>query len=75
MQGLMYCEKIQTLGWEFLMHPSYSLDISSTDYHLFLSLDNLLLNEQLKNREAVEKALESFFTSRGRDFYKNVINK
>ncbi|GFX12538.1 putative DD34D transposase [Trichonephila clavipes] len=33
-------QKLWELGWEFLMHPPYSLDLTPNDYHLFLLLQN-----------------------------------
>ncbi|KAF8778814.1 Histone-lysine N-methyltransferase SETMAR like protein [Argiope bruennichi] len=37
-------DTIQTLGWELLLHPPYTLDISPSDCRLLLNLDNHLRN-------------------------------
>ena len=36
-------QKLNELGYEVLPHPSYSHDLSPTDYHLLKYLDSLLL--------------------------------
>ena len=36
--------KIAELNWEIMLHPPYSPDISPTDFHLFLSLNNIYHN-------------------------------
>ncbi|KOC65616.1 Histone-lysine N-methyltransferase SETMAR, partial [Habropoda laboriosa] len=68
----MTSEKIKTLGRELLMHSSYSSDINPSGYHLFLSLDDCFKNQQFRNKEAVEAALDQFFTSKDHNFYENV---
>ncbi|GFT57811.1 mariner Mos1 transposase [Trichonephila clavipes] len=35
-------QKLWNLGWEVLIHPSYSPDLALSDYHLFLALQNYL---------------------------------
>lgn len=68
-------EKLKSLEWEILPHPPYSPDISPSDYHLFLSLDNHLRNRHFRNRDAIEKELDSFFSSKNKEFYKKGIYK
>ncbi|GFX18050.1 histone-lysine N-methyltransferase SETMAR [Trichonephila clavipes] len=34
-------------GWEVLMHPPYSPDLAPSDYHLFLTFQNLLSDKKL----------------------------
>jgi [histone H3]-lysine36 N-dimethyltransferase SETMAR len=62
--------KLKELGYEILPHPPYSPDISPTDDHLFLSLDNFL--RSISNITDIEKA---FIGSRRPDFFKSGINK
>ena len=35
--SLVTRQKLRELGWEVLMHPPYSPDLASSDYHLFRS--------------------------------------
>lgn len=66
-------QKIRDLGWEVLLHPSYSPDLSPSDYHLFRSLQNTLGNTQLASREICENWLSEFFANRDEDFYERGI--
>jgi len=50
--SLMTRQKLRELGWEVLMHPLYSPDIASSDYHLFRSLQNSLNGVKLASKEA-----------------------
>ena len=68
-------QKLQELGYETLPHPPYSPDISPTDYHLFLSLDNFLRNKTFNNREDVQNTFASFVENCDSLFFKNGINK
>ncbi|GFX64125.1 histone-lysine N-methyltransferase SETMAR [Trichonephila clavipes] len=36
--SVVTCQKLWGLGWEVLMHPPYSPDLTPSDYHLFLVL-------------------------------------
>lgn len=68
-------QKLQELNYETLPHPPYSPDISPTDYHLFLSLDNFLRNKQFKSLDDVHHSFVSFIESRDPDFFRSGINK
>ena len=46
--SLMTRQKLLQLGWEVLIHPPYSPDITASDFHLFQSLQ-ILLMEKKKN--------------------------
>ena len=67
--------KLHELGYEILHYPPYSSDISSTDYHLFLSFDNFLRYKMFNNQYDVQQAFVSFIESRDPDFFKSGINK
>lgn len=45
----MTYNKIVELEWEIMSHPSHLFDLSSTDFHLFMSLDNHMRKKQFKN--------------------------
>ncbi|GFU40997.1 histone-lysine N-methyltransferase SETMAR [Trichonephila clavipes] len=40
-------QKLWELGLEVLMHAPYSPDLPPTDYHIFLSLQNFLIDNKL----------------------------
>ncbi|GFV44298.1 histone-lysine N-methyltransferase SETMAR [Trichonephila clavipes] len=39
-------QKLWELGWEVLMHPPYSPDLTPSDYHLFPALQNFLSDKK-----------------------------
>ncbi|GFU00687.1 transposable element Tcb2 transposase [Trichonephila clavipes] len=63
-------QKLWELGWEVLMHPPYSLDRTPSDYHLFLALQNFLIDKKLGSREDCENRLLKFFANKDHDFFK-----
>ena len=59
--------KSQELGGiELVLHPAYSPDLATSDYHLFRSIAHFLHRINLKNIEAVEVGLAEFFVSKTR---------
>jgi len=42
---------LETLKWEVLSHPPYSLDIAPSDYHLFLSMVHCLTEQHFHSYE------------------------
>ncbi|GFY12705.1 transposase [Trichonephila clavipes] len=40
-------QNLWELSWEALMHPPYSPDLASSDYHLFLAFQNFLSDKKL----------------------------
>ena len=62
-------QKLRELGWEVLMHPSYSPDITTSDDHLFRSLQNSLYETKLASRDACENHLIQFFNQKSQKFY------
>ena len=46
--SLMTRQKLLQLGWEVLIHPSYSPDIAPWDFHLFQSLQNSLNGKKIQ---------------------------
>ncbi|GFU85886.1 histone-lysine N-methyltransferase SETMAR [Trichonephila clavipes] len=68
-------QKLWELGWEVLMHPSYSPDLAPNDSYLFLALQNFLSDKKLGSREDCENRLLEFFANKGQDFYERGNNK
>ena len=68
-------EKITNLKFETLPHPPHYPDLSPTDYHFFLALDNFLFGKVLSNRNNPKNVFQEFVASLTSDFYQNVIQK
>jgi histone-lysine N-methyltransferase SETMAR len=68
-------QKLNELGYETLPHPPYSPDLSTTDYHFFKHLDNLLWEKVFNNQDAAENAFREFIDSRTTEFYASGKNK
>lgn len=51
-------EKIWSLGWEIPLRPPYSLDLASTDFHLFRSQEYFIRNKEVQNSST------NFFSAR-----------
>ena len=72
----MALAKITELNWEITLHPPYSPDLSPTDFHLFLSLDNHMKNRRFNIEDDLKTEVHNFFLqSKTKDFYKNGITK
>ena len=67
-------QKISQLEWEVLPHPPYSPDIAPSDFHLFRSMEHSLRNTNFRNVDDVRVHLETYFTSKPTEFYKQGIN-
>ena len=44
---------LETLNWEVLPHPAYSLDLAPSDYHLFSSMGYALAEQHFNSYEDV----------------------
>jgi len=61
------------LEWEIMSLPSYSLDLSATDFYLFLNLDNHMRNKQFNNEaDSKEEVLSVFSAIKQKIFIKTV---
>jgi len=54
---------------DYVFHSPYSPDLSPTDFHLFLNLDNHMRNKQFNN-ESDLKEMSRFFRDEAKDFNK-----
>jgi histone-lysine N-methyltransferase SETMAR len=66
-------QKLEELGWELLPHPSYSPDLAPSDYHLFRSLRNHLLEKHFDDEAHLKSDLESFLQSLSKKFFEDGI--
>jgi len=73
--SLMTQQKLRKFDREILMHPSYSPDLASSDYHLFQFLQNFLngVKVNLISKETCENRLSQFFTEKSEMFYTDEI--
>jgi len=62
--SLMTRRKLRELGWEDLLHPTYSPDLAPSDFHLFVSMANALGSLKLATRESCENWLSEFFANK-----------
>ena len=67
--------KLKELNYEVLPHPSYSPDLSHTDYHVFKHFEHFIKEKNFKEQLSVENSFKDFLTSRDKDFYNEGINK
>ena len=67
-------QKLNELDYETLPHPSYSPDLSPTDYHFFKHLNNFLREKCFKNLSNIKNAFSDFIATRTQDFYITGIN-
>ena len=62
--SLMTRQKLLQLGWEVLIHPPYSPDIATSDFHLFQSLQTSLNGKNVNSLEDCKRHLEQFFAQK-----------
>ena len=58
-----------------LQHLPYSPDLAPTDYHLFRSISNQMIDVYFDSEEVLNNWLNNFFDNRTSDFWQNGINK
>ena len=73
--SLMTRQKLLQLGWEVLIHPPYSPDIASLDFHLFWSLQNSLNGKNSNSLEDCKRHLEQFFAQKDKKLWEDGIMK
>ena len=68
-------QKLLRLGWEVMLHPPYSPDLTRSDYYLFRSLQNSLNGKTFNDAEAVKYHLVQSFADKDQKFYERGIMK
>ena len=68
-------QELSRLSWEVMLHPLYSLDLTPSDYYLFLSLQNSLNDKTFNDDEAVKSHLVQFFADNEQKFYEHIIGQ
>jgi len=66
---------IQKLKWNVLPHPSYSLDLAPSDYHLFGPLKKHLGGKRFRNNEEVIQDVQEWLHWQPKDFFLSSICK
>ena len=61
-------EKLLMLGWISLRHLPYPSGSAPTDYHLFRSLSNYLIEKKFDNENDLRMDLANFFAQKSQDF-------
>ena len=64
----MIMQKLLQLVWEVLIHLPYLPDITPSDFHLFLSLQNFLIGKIFNSLEDYKRHLEVFFAQKDKNF-------
>ena len=62
-------QALNVLQYETLPNPSYSPNISPTEYHLFMHLDHSLASKTFPDDREVQHTVEDFFASQTTDFF------
>jgi len=63
------------MGWEVLLHPSYSPDLAPSDYHLLGFVKDQLRRQGYETTEAIQKAVRQCLRMAGTEFYRRGIFK
>ena len=66
--SLMTRQKLLQLGWEVLIHPLYSPDITPSDFHLFQSSQNSVNGKNFSSLEDCKRHLEHFYAQKETKF-------
>ena len=61
------------LKWEVLLHPPYSPDVASSDYHLFRSMTHGLADQHFRSYEEVKNWIDSWTASKDDQFFRRGI--
>ena len=73
--SLMTRQTLLQFGWEVLIPPPYSPDISPSDFHLFQSLQNSVNGKNFNSLKTVKNHLEQFFAQKDKKFWEDGIMK
>ena len=67
-------EKIAEFSWELLPHPSYSSDLTPSDYHLFCWFNNCFRGKNFENELVLKIEPQKYFDAKLLEFYIKSIN-
>lgn len=64
---------LQTVKWDVLPHPPYSPDLAPSDYHLFRSLADSLVEQHFHSYEETKNWLDTWIASKTDQFFRHGI--
>ena len=73
--SLMTRQKLLQVGWEVLIHPPHSPEITVSDFHLFRSSENSPNGKHFNSLEDCKRHLEQFFAQKDKKFGEDGIMK
>ena len=68
-QALATQNKLAYLGFQYLDHPPYSLDLAPSDYHLFAGMKKQLKGRHFSSDAEVIAATETWVNGQASDFF------
>jgi hypothetical protein len=66
---------LEHFSWELFDYPSYSPDLTLSDYHLFTSPKNWLLSECFNSNEELMEGVRTWLSSQAEDYFDTGIQK
>ncbi|KAJ4446369.1 hypothetical protein ANN_13065 [Periplaneta americana] len=67
--------KVQEFNWEVLDHPTFSPDLVSSDYHLFMHMKTWLGSKHFDDDEELKTSVVGWLQSQAAEFYNCGISK
>jgi hypothetical protein len=65
---------LECFNWELFDHPTYSPDLTPSDY-LFTYMENLLGSQRFDNNEDLIEGVKTWLSSQAADFFETGIQK
>ncbi|GFV83012.1 histone-lysine N-methyltransferase SETMAR [Trichonephila clavipes] len=62
-------------GWDVFGHPSYSPDLTPSDFHLFLHLKSFLAGKNFNNDKELKENVSNWLKTQAATFYEEGIEK
>ncbi|GFU42522.1 histone-lysine N-methyltransferase SETMAR [Trichonephila clavipes] len=66
---------LRGFGWDVFGHPSYSPDLTLSDFHLFLHLKSFLAGKHFNNDKELKENVSNWLKTQAATFYEEGIEK
>ncbi|GFT08575.1 histone-lysine N-methyltransferase SETMAR [Trichonephila clavipes] len=66
---------LERFGWDVFGHPSYSPDLTPSDFHLFLHLKSFLAGKHFNNDKELKENVSNWLKTQAATFYEEGIEK